>query len=64
MFTQPLMYSIIKKTKPVLVQYAEKLVNEGIVTTDQFKVREFNKTAELKVTLDHKIYKRIDFFFQ
>ncbi|KAK7579718.1 hypothetical protein V9T40_000347 [Parthenolecanium corni] len=37
MFTQPLMYSIIKKTKPVLTQYSEKLVREGIVSDEQVK---------------------------
>lgn len=37
MFTQPLMYSIIKKTKPVLDQYSEKLIKEGVVTQEQVK---------------------------
>lgn len=39
MFTQPLMYSIIKKTDPVLTQYANKLTHEGVVTTEQVKVK-------------------------
>lgn len=41
MFTQPLMYSIIKKTKPVLDQYSEKLIKEGVVTQEQVKVNTF-----------------------
>lgn len=32
MFTQPLMYTKIKKTKPVFMIYFEKLVKEGVVT--------------------------------
>uniref|UniRef100_A0A8C2GVP1 2-oxoglutarate dehydrogenase complex component E1 n=1 Tax=Cyprinus carpio TaxID=7962 RepID=A0A8C2GVP1_CYPCA len=32
MFTQPLMYKQIKKQKPVLQKYAEKLIAEGAVT--------------------------------
>ena len=32
MFTQPMMYSIIKKHKNVLDIYAEKLIAEGVVT--------------------------------
>lgn len=38
MFTQPLMYKIIHKTKPVLEQYSAKLVEEGVVTNEQVKV--------------------------
>jgi len=41
MFTQPLMYSIIKKTKPVVQQYSEKLIQEGVVSDEQVKVRQF-----------------------
>ncbi|XP_049793383.1 2-oxoglutarate dehydrogenase complex component E1-like [Schistocerca nitens] len=37
MFTQPLMYQKIKKTKPVLVKYAHKLINEGVVTAEEVK---------------------------
>lgn len=37
MFTQPLMYKIIKKTLPVLDQYANQLVKEGVVTTEEVK---------------------------
>jgi 2-oxoglutarate dehydrogenase E1 component len=32
MFTQPLMYSIIEKKKPVYEQYREKLIAEGVWT--------------------------------
>ncbi len=32
MFTQPIMYRIIKKHKNVLDSYSEKLVSEGVVT--------------------------------
>ncbi|XP_014260550.1 2-oxoglutarate dehydrogenase, mitochondrial isoform X1 [Cimex lectularius] len=37
MFTQPLMYKIIKQTKPVLDKYAEKLISEGVVNADEVK---------------------------
>uniref|UniRef100_A0A0A9XM16 2-oxoglutarate dehydrogenase complex component E1 n=1 Tax=Lygus hesperus TaxID=30085 RepID=A0A0A9XM16_LYGHE len=37
MFTQPLMYKTIKNTKPVLDKYADKLVAENIVTTEEVK---------------------------
>ncbi|KAK4876327.1 hypothetical protein RN001_012749 [Aquatica leii] len=32
MFTQPLMYTKIKNTKPVLEKYSEQLIGEGVVT--------------------------------
>lgn len=38
MFTQPLMYQIIKSTKPCLDKYAEKLINEGVCTPEEVKV--------------------------
>lgn len=38
MFTQPLMYRKIKKTKPAVEKYAEKLISEGIVTPEEVKV--------------------------
>jgi len=37
MFTQPIMYSIIKKHKNVLDLYSEKLVKEGLVTKEEVK---------------------------
>ncbi|XP_046664712.1 2-oxoglutarate dehydrogenase, mitochondrial isoform X3 [Homalodisca vitripennis] len=37
MFTQPLMYSIIKKTPNVLEKYASKLIKEGVVTEEEVK---------------------------
>ena len=39
MFTQPLMYKKIKQQPPVLHKYAEKLINEGVVTQQEFEVR-------------------------
>lgn len=39
MFTQPLMYKQIKKQKPVLQKYAEKLIAEGVVTRQEYEVR-------------------------
>ena len=38
MFTQPLMYKQIKKQKPVLQRFAEKLIAEGVVTTQTYEV--------------------------
>nr|CAD7569456.1 unnamed protein product [Timema californicum] len=37
MFTQPLMYSKIRNTKPVLDKYAEKLVEESVVSAEEVK---------------------------
>lgn len=39
MFTQPLMYKQIKKQKPVLQKYAEKLIAEGAVTRQEYEVK-------------------------
>lgn len=39
MFTQPLMYKQIKKQKSVLNKYGEKVIAEGVVTTQEFEVR-------------------------
>lgn len=38
MFTQPLMYTRIRQTKPVLDQYKEKILKEGVATEDYIKV--------------------------
>lgn len=35
MFTQPIMYQIIKKHKNVLDIYSKKLIDEGVVTKDE-----------------------------
>ncbi|CAK1553529.1 unnamed protein product [Leptosia nina] len=37
MFTQPLMYQKIRKTKPVLEIYADRLIKEGVVTAEEVK---------------------------
>lgn len=37
MFTQPLMYQKIRKTKPVLEIYADQLIAEGVVTAEEVK---------------------------
>ncbi|CAH1388601.1 unnamed protein product [Nezara viridula] len=37
MFTQPLMYQIIKKQKPVLDKYADQLIAEGVVSEEEVK---------------------------
>lgn len=39
MFTQPLMYKQIKKQKPVLQKYAEKLISEGAVSRQEYEVK-------------------------
>lgn len=38
MFTQPLMYNRIRKLKPCIDLYSEKLVTEGVVTKEEAKV--------------------------
>ncbi|XP_065359562.1 2-oxoglutarate dehydrogenase-like, mitochondrial [Calliphora vicina] len=37
MFTQPLMYTQIRKHKPVLQLYAEKLIKENVISAEEFK---------------------------
>ncbi|XP_029344577.1 2-oxoglutarate dehydrogenase, mitochondrial isoform X7 [Acyrthosiphon pisum] len=37
MFTQPIMYKVIKKTPPVLDKYADKLIEEKVVTKEEVK---------------------------
>ncbi|XP_025419008.1 2-oxoglutarate dehydrogenase, mitochondrial isoform X3 [Sipha flava] len=37
MFTQPIMYKVIKNTPPVLDKYAEKLIEEKVVTKEEVK---------------------------
>ncbi|XP_039294155.1 2-oxoglutarate dehydrogenase, mitochondrial [Nilaparvata lugens] len=37
MFTQPLMYNIIKKTKPGLDLYADQLISEGVCNEEEVK---------------------------
>ncbi|XP_033157379.1 2-oxoglutarate dehydrogenase-like, mitochondrial isoform X2 [Drosophila mauritiana] len=48
MFTQPLMYQRIKKLKPCLQLYADKLIKEGVVTDSEFKsmVSNYEKICE------------------
>ncbi|XP_042238789.1 2-oxoglutarate dehydrogenase, mitochondrial-like isoform X2 [Homarus americanus] len=37
MFTQPLMYNRIRKLKPVIELYADKLISEGVVSAEETK---------------------------
>uniref|UniRef100_A0A8C4RE04 2-oxoglutarate dehydrogenase complex component E1 n=1 Tax=Erpetoichthys calabaricus TaxID=27687 RepID=A0A8C4RE04_ERPCA len=48
MFTQPLMYKQIKKQKPVLLKYAEKLMSEGAVTQQEYEeeISKYDKICE------------------
>ncbi|KAM9456389.1 2-oxoglutarate dehydrogenase complex component E1 isoform 3-T3 [Clarias gariepinus] len=48
MFTQPLMYKQIKMQKPVLQKYAEKLISEGVVTTQEYEeeIANYDKICE------------------
>ena len=48
MFTQPIMYSIIKKHKNILELYSEKLIAEGVVTKEETKavVDKYDKICE------------------
>ena len=38
-FTQPLMYQKIKKQVPVVKQYANRLIGEGVVSQAEYEVR-------------------------
>ncbi|KAH8235281.1 hypothetical protein KR032_011983 [Drosophila birchii] len=48
MFTQPLMYQRIRKLKPCLTLYAEKLIKEGVLTDSEYKemVAKYDKICE------------------
>jgi 2-oxoglutarate dehydrogenase E1 component len=48
MFTQPIMYSIIKKHKNILDLYSEKLISDGVVTKEETKavVDKYDKICE------------------
>uniref|UniRef100_A0A7N5ZQN0 2-oxoglutarate dehydrogenase complex component E1 n=1 Tax=Anabas testudineus TaxID=64144 RepID=A0A7N5ZQN0_ANATE len=47
MFTQPLMYKQIKKQKPVLQKYAEKLIAEGVVSRQEYEeIAKYDKICE------------------
>uniref|UniRef100_A0A673KIK3 2-oxoglutarate dehydrogenase complex component E1 n=1 Tax=Sinocyclocheilus rhinocerous TaxID=307959 RepID=A0A673KIK3_9TELE len=48
MFTQPLMYKQIKKQKPVLQKYAEKLITEGAVSRQEYEeeIAKYDKICE------------------
>ena len=35
---QPRMYQVIKKHSPLVDQYAKKLINDKVVTEDEYKV--------------------------
>lgn len=37
-FTQPLMYQKIQEQLPVVSQYGERLIQEGIVTREEYEV--------------------------
>ncbi|XP_052786146.1 2-oxoglutarate dehydrogenase complex component E1-like isoform X2 [Mya arenaria] len=56
MFTQPLMYKQIAKTPTVLAQYAEKLMNEGIVTQQEYEeeVSKYDQICEEAFNLAKK----------
>lgn len=37
-FTQPKMYSVINDHPPVLKQYAKRLIDEGVVSVEEYEV--------------------------
>lgn len=49
MFTQPLMYKQIKKQKSVLSKFAEKLVVDGVFTTQMYQVNISTLTLLLNI---------------
>lgn len=64
MFTQPLMYKKIKKRKPIVDLYAEKLINEGVVTKTEMQEikQEYEKICEdaFELAKTHKSIKYKD----
>ena len=53
MFTQPIMYSIIKKHPNVMDIYSKKLISEGVVTKE-----EFNATVDKYERICEDAYKK------
>lgn len=49
MFTQPLMYKKIKQTPVLLKKYSDKLINEGVITREEYEVRR-RKVPEERVS--------------
>lgn len=39
MFTQPLMYKLIRRQEHVLKKYSDRLIAEGVVTLQDYEVR-------------------------
>lgn len=39
MFTQPLMYKLIRQQEHVLKKYSDRLIAEGVVTLQEYEVR-------------------------
>lgn len=39
MFTQPLMYKLIRRQEQVLKKYSDRLIAEGVVTLQEYEVR-------------------------
>lgn len=39
MFTQPLMYKLIRRQEHVLKKYSDRLIAEGVVTLQEYEVR-------------------------
>lgn len=58
-FTQPKMYELIDKQKPMYLLYKEKLIKEGVITQEQFD-NKLNKYMS-KLEEHHKIAKSGDF---
>ncbi|XP_022218506.1 2-oxoglutarate dehydrogenase-like, mitochondrial [Drosophila obscura] len=48
MFTQPLMYQRIRKLKPCMTLYSEKLIKEGVITVADYKamIAKYDKICE------------------
>ena len=51
-FTQPTMYKLIAKHPTVLAQYGERLIGEGVLTSDEFKKRQADFRSRLQDAFD------------
>ena len=54
-FTQPLMYQVIAKTKPVFDKYAEKLVKEGVMTQQQVDEATVDAPTVVPISTDMEV---------
>lgn len=59
-FTQPLMYKIVHQKKNVFELYAQRLIEEGVLTQDSIKQRVNNFTQNLETAYENSRNKKFE----